>query len=34
MAKAPGTSKTGLLAGQMLISPGAEGRKLWKPADS
>jgi 2,3-bisphosphoglycerate-dependent phosphoglycerate mutase len=32
MAKAPGMRKIGLLAGQTLISPGAEGRKLWKPA--
>jgi hypothetical protein len=34
MAKALGMRKIGLLAGQMLIYPGAEGRKLWKPADS
>ena len=34
MVKALGMRKIGLLAGQMLISPGAEGRRLWKPADS
>jgi len=33
MAKAFGTKKTGLPAGQTLISRGAGVTKLWKQAD-
>ena len=32
MAKAPGTRKIGLLAGQTLIYSGAGGKKHWKQA--